>query len=286
MNFNMKYNPVVGKRAAANIQLRIGVVLLGLLLASMVVASLWGPVSIDVDVERRLEPLSLSHPLGTDELGRDILSCVLYGVAISISIGFAVVVLSAAMGLVVGTLSGYFGGWVDSLLMRIVDMLLAFPGILLAIAFASLFPRGMVYLIFILCITGWVEYARLARGEVLKQKTKAFIPAAICYNASSIRIVTRYLLPVILPLIIAQASAGIAGVILAESSLNFLGIGIEAHLPTLGKMLDTGRNFLFNHPVMVLAPGVILFLLISGFSFLGEGLKKKLIHPTINRQKD
>jgi len=258
-----------------NIQLRIGFFLLGTILLLMIGFSLSRPLVIDIDMAHRLEPSSVKYLLGTDELGRDLLSCVLYGAGISLGIGFVVVVISFLIGGLLGLVSGYSGGAVDTMIMRLVDILLAFPGILLAIALAAFFHRGLLNLILVLTVTGWVEYARLVRGEVLKYKQKEFILAAKTYNASFFRIIIHHLLPLVLPLLMVQASLGISGVILAESSLNFLGIGLDPQIPTLGQLIDAGRDHMFDKPGLIVVPGVVLFFIIIAFNFIGEGLRKK-----------
>jgi len=171
--------------------------------------------------------------------------------------------------------SGLAGGVTDTIIMRIVDIILAFPGILLAIALVSFFQQGMITLILALTFSGWVGYARIIRGDVLKYKQMEFILAARSYNASFARIIFFHLLPITLPLVVVQASLGISGVILAESSLNFLGIGIDPLIPTLGQLIDAGREHLFDKPHLIVIPGVVLFIIIIAFNFIGEGLRKK-----------
>ena len=262
-------------KTVKNIHLRIGLFSLGAILLLMTGISLFSPLSIDIRIDRRMEHPSPGCLLGTDELGRDLLSCVLYGAGISLAVGLSAVVVSSLIGALLGLISGYCGGAVDDVIMRIVDILLAFPGILLAIALAAFFHRGIFNLILVLTVTGWVEYARLVRGEVLKYKQKEFILAAKCYNASFFRIIIHHLLPLILPLLAVQASLGISGVILAESSLNFLGIGLDPQVPTLGQMIDAGRDHMFDRPGLLFIPGAVLFLIIIAFNFMGEGLRKK-----------
>jgi ABC-type dipeptide/oligopeptide/nickel transport system permease subunit len=267
-----KHNP---RRRTKNLQLRIGAWLLAVLLAVMVFFLLSRSVSIEMDMARRLEPVSNVHLLGTDEMGRDLLSCIIYGAGISLLTGIVVVTICAVFGSLMGLIAGLSGGVIDTVIMRIVDILLAFPGILLAIALAAFFNRGLVNLIMVLTVTGWVEYARLIRGEVLKYKQHQFILAARSYNASFFRILFHHLLPLVVPLIIVQASLGISGVIIAESSLNFLGIGLDPHIPSLGQLIDSGRDHLFDAPMQVAAPGLVLFIIIIALNFIGEGIKKR-----------
>ena len=258
-----------------NHQLRIGLFLLGLILSLMLFFALSGDISIEVNMEERLEPFSSNHLIGTDDLGRDFLSCIVYGAGISLLIGFTVVLLSALIGALLGMVSGFAGGVTDMIIMRIVDIILSFPGILLAIALVSFFQQGIITLILALIFAGWVGCARIVRGDVLKYKQMEFILAARSYNASFSRIIFFHLLPITLPLIVVQASLGISGVILAESSLNFLGIGIDPQIPTLGQLIDAGREHLFDKPHLIVIPGLVLFFIIIAFNFIGEGLRRR-----------
>ncbi len=263
------------KNKMKNLQLRIGMGLLVVLLLLMAISALSRDFSISIDMAHRLEPASSTFLLGTDALGRDLLSCILYGAGVSLLTAVFVVVISAVTGGLLGMISGLSGGITDTVIMRIVDILLAFPGILLAIAMAAFFSHGFFNLILVLTVTGWVEYARLARAEVLKYKQQEFILAARSYNASYFRILFHHMLPLVLPLILVQASLGVSGVILIESSLNFLGLGLDPHIPTLGQLIDAGRDHLFDNPLLIIAPGAVLFIFIIALNFIGEGLKKK-----------
>lgn len=264
------------KHKKSNSQLRIGTVLLGLILLLMLFFALFRGVDINMKIQERLQPPGAGCRLGTDDLGRDLLSCILYGAGLSLLIGLTVVLLSALSGTLLGMISGLAGGLIDMIIMRIVDIILSFPGILLAIALVSFFRQGIVTLISILTLCGWVSYARVVRGEVLKYKQKEFILAAKSYNASFTRIIFHHLLPITLPLVVVQASLGISGIILAESSLNFLGIGFDSQIPTLGQLVDAGRNHIFDRPSLMIIPGAVLFFIIIAFNFIGEGLRKKL----------
>ncbi len=259
---------------AQNLHLVIGLFVLAILLLVFAFFLLTRPLSIEINMNQRLCPSSAVYPLGTDELGRDVLSCLIYGTGISLFISVTVVFLSLLTGGFLGLVSGLAGGVLDTLIMRLVDILLAFPGILLAIALAAFFHHGLFILILVLSITGWVEYARLIRGQVLKYKHKEFILAAKTYNATFFHIIFHHLVPLVLPFMLVQASLGFSSVILAESSLNFLGIGLEPGIPTLGQLIDAGRDHLFDIPRLFLWPGAVLFLIILAFHFIGEGIRK------------
>ncbi|MCK4763641.1 MAG: ABC transporter permease [Candidatus Aminicenantes bacterium] len=258
----------------ANMQLKIGLFLLGFMIFLGVVFLLFGNFAIHINLDTRWQQSSSRFLLGADELGRDLLSCVVYGAGVSLLIGFAVVMLSSFIGVVWGLVSGMAGGITDMILMRIVDIFLAFPGILLAIALAAFFSPGIAGMVFILTFSSWAGYARLVRGEVLKHKHKEFILAARSYNASFMRIIFSHLLPLIKPIIFVQASLGAAGVIIAESSLNFLGLGLDPETPTLGQLIDTGVTHIFDRPVFIVVPGIVLFIIIISLNFIGEGLSK------------
>jgi len=241
----------------------------------MIIFLLTYNLSVAIDMDTRWLPPSSRFPLGTDELGRDLLSCVVYGAGISLLIGIAVVVLSSTFGVLLGMISGFAGGTVDTVLMRIVDVVLAFPGILLAIGLSAFLDPGVPGLILILAFSSWVAYARLVRAEVLKHKQKEFIMAARSYNASPVRIIFFHILPLVLPVLLVQASLGAAGVILAESSLNFLGLGLDPEVPTLGQLIDIGIAHIYDQPRFLVVPGIVLFSIILSLNFIGEGLRKK-----------
>ncbi len=267
---NLKTN----RKANRNLQLRIGIFLLAAVFLLMAVLALLRGVNTEININAAMSP-SPDHLLGTDDLGRDFLSCLLYGTGISLLIGITVVLVSLSTGTLLGMISGLAGGITDIFIMRTVDIILAFPGILLAIALVSLFRQGIVTLILVLSFSGWVGYARIIRGEVLKYKQKEFILAAGSYNASFSRIIFSHLLPIVRPLVVVQASLDISGVILAESSLNFLGIGLDPEIPTLGQLIDAGRVHIFDNPGRIFIPGLVLFIVIIAFNFIGEGLRKK-----------
>ncbi len=259
-----------------NLQLRIGLFLLAAIFLLMIAFTLSRGLAIGIDMDRQLEPPSAKYLLGTDELGRDLISSVVCGTGISMGISLSVVILCSVIGALLGMISGFAGGIIDTIIMRIVDIILAFPGILLAIALASFFYPGIITLILVLIVPNWVGCARIVRGEILKYKQKEFILAAKSYNASFFRILFHHMLPLVLPLIVVQASLDIAGVILAESSLNFLGIGLDPQIPTLGQLVDAGRDHMFVRPGLIIVPGAALFFIIIACNFIAEGLRRRL----------
>ncbi len=219
----------------------------------------------------RLESPSRAHWMGTDELGRDILSRTLYGARISLLVSVCVVCGCGLIGLTMGMLAGYAGGWWDRLInLLLVNAFLSFPGILLAIAFAAFLGPGIGKVILALIITGWAGYARLARAQVLKVKEMEFVLAARSLGASHVRIMVRHLLPNILQPILIQATIGMAGAILAESTLSFLGLGVLAPIPSWGAMLNDARGHLFDAPHMVVFPALAVMSAVLSFNLLGD----------------
>ncbi len=242
----------------------------------LVVAALLAPWIAPADpaaqnLPARLESPSRAHWMGTDELGRDILSRTLYGARISLLVSICVVSGCGLIGLTMGMLAGYAGGWLDRVInLLLVNAFLSFPGILLAIAFAAFLGPGIGKVILALVITGWAGYARLARAQVLKVKEMEFILAARSLGASHLRIMVRHLLPNILQPILIQATIGMAGAILAESTLSFLGLGVLAPIPSWGAMLNDARGHLFDAPHMVIFPALAVMTAVLSFNLLGD----------------
>jgi peptide/nickel transport system permease protein len=219
----------------------------------------------------RLESPSRAHWMGTDELGRDTLSRTLYGARISLFVAVSVVLGCGLTGLAIGLLAGFLGGWFDRFVnLLLINAFLSFPGILLAIAFAAFFGPGIGKVILALIITGWAGYARLARAQVLKVKELEFITAVRSLGASNLRIMLRHLLPNILQPVLIQATIGMAGAILAESTLSFLGLGVLAPVPSWGSMLNDARSHLFDAPHLVIFPAMAVMTAVLAFNLLGD----------------
>jgi peptide/nickel transport system permease protein len=246
-----------------------------------IAAALAGPFLCPYDpsaqeLARRLEAPSLAHPLGLDELGRDILARLLQGARISLLVGVAVVSVSSTVGMLFGSLAGYFGGRIDDLISRVIDVLMAFPGILLAIALVAVLGPSLVNVVLALSIIGWVGYARLVRGQALRAREFEFVQAARASGAGAGRIVIRHILPTAIPAVVVQATLGMAGAIIAEASLSFLGLGVQPPTPSWGTMLDAGRSHLFDAPHLTIFPGLAIATLVLGFNFLGDGLRDRV----------
>jgi peptide/nickel transport system permease protein len=251
-----------------------------------VLAAVAGPLLSPYDssaqeLARRLEAPSAAHPLGLDELGRDILARLLEGARISLMVGLAVVSVSSTVGMLFGSIAGYVGGRIDDLISRVIDVLMAFPGILLAIALVAVLGPSLTNVVLALSVIGWVGYARLVRGQALRARELEFVQAARACGASSARIVLRHILPTALPAVVVQATLGMAGAIIAEASLSFLGLGVQPPTPSWGTMLDAGRAHLFDAPHLTVFPGLAIALLVLGFNFLGDGLRDRVDPKTV-----
>lgn len=216
---------------------------------------------------------SLAHPLGQDRLGRDIWSRLVYGSRISLFVGAFAVAISLIAGTIIGLLAGVSGGWIDELIMRVVDILLAFPGILLAIALSAVLGPSLRNVILALSVIGWTGYARLVRAETLSIRSRPHVEAARALGAREIRVVTRHVLPLLAGPLAVQATFGFAGAIVAEASLSFLGLGTQPPMPSWGAMLNDGRSFLLVAPHVALFPGIAVFFTVLGINFLGDGLR-------------
>jgi peptide/nickel transport system permease protein len=246
-----------------------------------VVAALAGPLLSPYDpaaqeLARRLEAPSLAHPFGLDELGRDILARLMRGARISLLVGIAVVSVSSTAGMLFGSVAGYFGGRIDDVISRVIDVLMAFPGILLAIALVAVLGPSLTNVVLALSVIGWVGYARLVRGQALRARELEFVQAARACGAGPSHIVLRHILPTAFPAVVVQATLGMAGAIIAEAALSFLGLGVQPPTPSWGTMLDAGRAHLFDAPHLTIFPGLAIALLVLGFNFLGDGLRDRI----------
>ncbi len=252
------------------------------LLAAFVVFGLAAPLIApynpsSIDLVHRLQGPTAAHLAGTDELGRDTLSRLMWGARLSLTISVSVVAVSLGLGLAIGGLAGYLGGWVDTALTTFaMNTFLALPGILLAIAFAAFLGPGFVNLVLALAIGGWAGYARLVRAQVMAVRDREYVDAARALGASGLRIFFRHILPNIVQPVLVQASIGMAGVILAEATLSFLGLGIPAPAPSWGSMLNDARSHLFDSPHLLLFPAAAVAGAVLGFNFLGDALRDEL----------
>jgi len=233
-----------------------------------------GPYATDLGAH--LGRPGATHLLGQDTLGRDVLARVLYGARISLGVATATVALSLAAGTFLGGVAGYAGGWVDEALARVIDVLLAFPGLLLAIALAAVRGPSVPNVVLALSVLGWTGYARLARAAIMSLRERDFVAAARALGARPVRILSRHLLPLAAPVLLVQATFGMAGAMVAEGSLSFLGVGAPPPLPSWGAMIDEGRPFLLVAPHLVVFPGLALALAVLALQLLGDGLRDVL----------
>ncbi len=255
-----------------------GLVLLGIFVGMAILAPWLAPSDpAAIHLATRLQPPSLHHWFGTDELGRDILSRVIYGTRISIMVATSVVSTTLLLGLMLGGVAGYYGGWVDTVVnVLLMNTFLALPGLLLAIAFVAFLGPGIGNLILALSITGWVGYARLVRGQVLAVREREYVEASRALGANDLRIFLHHILPNIIQPVLVQAAIGMAGTILAEATLSFLGLGVPPPAPSWGAMLNDARFHLFDAPYMVIFPGLAIMLCVMAFNFVGDGLRDRL----------
>jgi peptide/nickel transport system permease protein len=251
-----------------------------------VLAAVLGPAFIGVDpafqdLPLRLEGPSPAHWFGLDELGRDIFARLLVGARISLLVGAVVVGISASVGTLLGSIAGYYGGIVDDVVSRVSDVLMAFPGLLLAIAVVAVLGPSLTNVVLALTLIGWVSYARVIRGQVLRVRELEYVQAARALGAATPRILAKHIVPAAVPALIVQATLGMGGAILAEASLSFLGLGVQPPTPSWGTMLNYGRSHLLDAPHLTIFPGLAIAVLVLGFNFLGDGLRDTL-DPTMS----
>jgi peptide/nickel transport system permease protein len=281
---------------------------IGLATAALLIGvALLAPLFIDYDVAvtpntaLRYAAPSAQHLLGTDALGRDVFARVIYGARISLQVGIIVVLVSSIIGIIIGSIAGFYGGWIDRILSGyIFNVFLAFPGLLLAIAlaafvdetavlsfflgsggadyFLSIFGKGLFKILLALCIIGWVGYARVMRGQVLKVREYDFVHAARALGAGNLRILIAHVMPNAIQPLIVQASLGMAGAVLSEASLSFLGVGIPPPAPSWGTMIEEARDLttLYSAPHALFVPGIAIALTVLAFNFIGDGLREYL----------
>lgn len=229
------------------------------------------------DLSIRFAEPSSEHWFGTDGLGRDIYSRILYGARISLEVGITVVAVSGVIGVLIGSIAGFYGGWVDKFLSGyLFNVFLAFPGLLLAIALVAFLGAGLGKLILALCVIGWVGYARVMRGQVLKVREYDFVQAAKALGAGNMRILFAHIMPNAIQPLIVQASLGMAGAVLSEASLSFLGLGIPPPAPSWGTMIEEARQYFSITPHVLAFPGIAIALTVLAFNFIGDGLRQYL----------
>lgn len=256
---------------------------IGIAIASVVIAAaVFAPLIATDDVAAqnlamRFAGPTSAHIFGTDALGRDVFSRVVFGARISLQVGITVVAISGIIGVIIGAVAGFYGGWLDKILSGyLFNVFLAFPGLLLAIALVAFLGAGIGKLILALCIIGWVGYARVMRGQVLKVREYDFVLAAKAIGAGNARILFTHILPNAIQPLIVQASLGMAGAVLSEASLSFLGLGIPPPAPSWGTMIEEARNYFAIYPHLLFFPGAAIAMTVLAFNFIGDGLREYL----------
>ncbi|MDI7248620.1 MAG: ABC transporter permease [Bacillota bacterium] len=254
-----------------------GAALVFLLLVTAVAAPWLAPYDYaDQNLDLVLHPPSLAHPLGTDDFGRDVLSRIVYGSRISLSVGTVAVGIGASLGVLLGAAAGYLGGWVDHLVVALIDIAWSFPTILLAIALVAVLRPGLTSAMIALGLVTWPSYARVMRGQILGLREKEFAEAGRAMGASSWRILFRHLVPNALAPVIVMATLGMADAIIVESTLSYLSLGAQPPLPSWGSMLNAGRTFMYRAPWLTIFPGLAILFTVLGFNLFGDALRDAL----------
>jgi peptide/nickel transport system permease protein len=230
----------------------------------------------DIDRKHILEPPGIQHPLGTDDLGRDVLSRMIWGSQISLSVGFVAVGISVVMGMIFGSLSGYYGGWMDRIIMRFIDIMLSVPTFFLILAVIAFIGSSIWNIMIIIGITSWMGVARLVRAEFLSLKEREYVLAARAVGASNMRIIFRHIMVNSLAPVLVSAVLGIAGAVLVESSLSFLGIGVQPPTPSWGNILTLGKDNMETAWWLSVFPGLAILITVLGYNLLGEGVRDAL----------
>ena len=265
---------------------RVGLVMVAVVLLVALLGPWLAPYDPQlIDVTRQLDGPSAQHWLGTDENGADVLSTLIHGTRVAALVGFSTVALCASVGTLVGAVSGYFGGWIDEVIMRVTEILMAFPGILLAILIIFITQEpSLMAVIGALSVSGWSGYARLVRGQVLAERSRDYVEAARALGLGHAHILLRQILPNVMAPVIVQATFGLAGAILAEASLSFLGLGPQGS-PSWGALLDQGASYFLLTPHLAISPGLAIMFTVLGVNFVGDGLRDLLDPHAMTRSE-
>jgi peptide/nickel transport system permease protein len=255
----------------------VALAFIGFLTIVAIVPGLFEPYSYTAtDLSARGESPSWSHPLGRDDLGRDILSRLIRGTRVAFIVAFSATGIALTIGVTIGLISGYFGSWTDTLLSRVVDTLMAFPTLVLLITLAAIVGPSLQTTVIVIGVTVWASYARIVRADVLSVRERDYVFSARATGAATPRIITRHVLPNVMGPVIVIASLQVGGIIILEAALSFLGLGIQKPTPSWGNMLADGRAYIREYPHIAIAPGVMIFLTVLAFNLLGDGLRDAL----------
>ncbi len=263
---------------SGKLELRIGIVLIGLMAVFAVISAFYTPYDINfMDAAARLAPPSAQHLFGTDNLGRDIFSRAMTGTRFTLLVAMATVLSSAFIGTVLGLASGYIGGWPDEILMRLIDAVSSYPGILIALIIVTVLPTGKYTIVVALCIMFVPSFTRIVRTGTLQYKNAEFVKNNKVFGVSDLRLLTVHILPNLFPLLLSSVVVGLSNAILAESSMSYLGLGIQPPAPSWGRMLYEAQSTIFKAPWYAIAPGLMIIVSIVGFNCLGEGIRKRYL---------
>jgi peptide/nickel transport system permease protein len=273
----MRLLSVIGKRFSRNRLSVIGAGIILLLITISILAPFIAPYNpTAIDVHNVLSPPSNQHPLGTDELGRDLLSRIIWGSRVSLKVGFVAVGIAILIGIIIGALAGFYGGLIEAVLMRFVDIMLAFPTFFLILAVISILEQNIFTIMVVIGLTSWMDVARLVRAEFLSLKEKDFVSAAKAVGASNKRLIFRHILPNALSPVFVAATFGVAGAILIESGLSFLGLGVQPPDPSWGNILTAGKDNIEVAWWLSLYPGLAILITVLSYNLVGEGLRDAL----------
>jgi peptide/nickel transport system permease protein len=273
----MRLLRVIGKRFSRNRLSVIGAGAIILLITISILAPLIAPYDpTAIDVHNVLSPPSKEHPIGTDELGRDLLSRIIWGSRVSLKVGFVAVGIAILIGIVIGALAGFYGGLIDAVLMRFVDIMLAFPTFFLILAVISILEQNIFTIMVVIGLTSWMDVARLVRAEFLSLKEKDFVSAARAVGVNDKRLIFKHILPNALSPVFVAATFGVAGAILIESGLSFLGLGVQPPDPSWGNILTAGKDNIEVAWWLSLYPGLAILITVLSYNLVGEGLRDAL----------
>ncbi len=273
---NSFFRDIVWQRFRRNRMALAGAAIVLFMLFMATAASFTSIDPTAIDISKSLQPPSWEHPMGTDDLGREVLVRMLYGARISLLVGFVAVGISTLIGILCGALAGYYGGWIDAVIMRFVDIMLCFPTFFLILAVIAFLDPSIWNIMIVIGLTSWMGVARLVRAEFLSLRERDFVLAAQVLGASDARLIFRHILPNALSPVLVSATLGVAGAILTESALSFLGIGVQPPTPSWGNMLIVGKQTLGSAWWLSVLPGLAILITVLGYNLLGEGIRDAL----------